>query len=97
MKKQMTLLSAIVIILFSTWAFAQDTTPPALRTYYFGNSLTGCTDPDFHADLGKSGGVQWTAEANLGAGWQLWQHRHEISEGGVAFDRGSKGALTIEQ
>jgi len=66
-----------------------------LRVFYFGNSLTGCSDPDWHGELGASAGKEWTAVASLGAGWQLWQHRHELQSSGVSLDRGSRGDLTI--
>ncbi len=66
-----------------------------VRAFYFGNSLTGSSDPKWHQELGHSAGRQWIAEASLGAGWQLWQHRHELRNSGVALKRGAGGDLTI--
>jgi len=37
--------------------------PPSLRVFYFGNGLTGCTNPQWHGQLGKSAGKEWVAEA----------------------------------
>jgi hypothetical protein len=51
------------------------------RVYHFGKSLTGCTMPAWHGDLGKSAGKTWENHAWLGAGWQLWQHREQIGAG----------------
>lgn len=70
--------------------------PQRLRTYYFGNSLTGGSDPKWHKELGASVGKEWEAWAFLGAGWQLWQHRHALQNGGVEMKRDDKGALTID-
>jgi len=67
-----------------------------LRAFYFGNSLTGCSDPGWHGELGASAGKDWVAEVSAGAGWQLWQHRHELRGSGVPLDRGSNGDLTID-
>lgn len=75
---------------------AQASTPSRVATYYFGNSLTGCTNPQWHPLLGKSAGKEWETFANLGAGWQLWQHFYEIEKGGFAFDPGAKGDLTLD-
>lgn len=50
-----------------------------MRAFYFGNSLTGVSNPDWHEDLGQSAGKQWQNAAWLGAGWQLWQHREQFN------------------
>ncbi|MFO7957267.1 MAG: hypothetical protein R6X33_09220 [Candidatus Brocadiia bacterium] len=70
--------------------------PRSLRAFYFGNSLTGCTNPRWHDELGESAGKQWEAEAFLGAGWQLWQHRLQLGSPEDVFSTGPKGALTID-
>jgi len=67
-----------------------------VRAFYFGNSLTGCTNPQWHETLGRSAGKQWQATWWLGAGWQLWQHREEIEAGRDLFGAGAKGDLTID-
>lgn len=67
-----------------------------VRSFYFGNSLTGCTNPLWHGELGKSVGKEWIAEAKLGAGWQLWMHREELKKQGVVFPAGDQGDLTID-
>jgi hypothetical protein len=64
--------------------------------YYFGNSLTGCSDPKWHEELGRSAGREWKSWAFLGAGWQLWQHRHALQHSGVDMKRDSRGDLTID-
>ena len=64
--------------------------------FYFGNSLTGCTNPQWHADLGRSADKQWKATWWLGAGWQLWQHREQLEAGRNLFGAGAKGDLTID-
>ena len=66
-----------------------------VRAYYFGNSLTGCTDPKLHAELVKPLGLTWTMDYNMGAGWQLWQHREAVLEG-VDLSKESKGDLTLD-
>ncbi|MHB8900376.1 MAG: hypothetical protein ACYC6Y_16620 [Thermoguttaceae bacterium] len=71
--------------------------PKSLRVFYFGNSLTGCTMPAWHAELGKSAGQEWEDWAWLGAGWQLWQHREELVAGKDIFSGVSKGDLTIDE
>jgi hypothetical protein len=68
----------------------------SLRVFYFGNSLTGCTNPQWHEELGRSAGKEWTAVAKLGAGWQLWKHREELRKGGVVFDAATQGDLSID-
>lgn len=68
-----------------------------LRAFYFGNSLTGATNPDWHGDLGKGAGKEWQNWAWLGAGWQLWQHREELAAGKDIFGAGSKGDLTLDE
>jgi hypothetical protein len=67
-----------------------------LRVFYFGNSLTGCTNPPWHGELGRSAGKQWEAQWWLGAGWQLWQHREQLEAGRDLFGAGSAGDLTID-
>lgn len=67
-----------------------------LRIFYFGNSLTANTMPNWHEDLGKSDGKEWIAHAWLGAGWQLWQHREGLRQGGVELDASSQGDLTLD-
>ncbi|MFZ5833272.1 MAG: hypothetical protein ACOY3P_24550 [Planctomycetota bacterium] len=86
------------ILLLASWAAAPlgAEEPQSLRAFYFGNSLTGATNPAWHAELGRSAGKQWEAEWWLGAGWQLWQHREELEAGRDLFGGGSKGDLTIE-
>lgn len=69
----------------------------SLRVCYFGNSLTGATNPDWHGDLGKSAGDEWQNWAWLGAGWQLWQHREELAAGKDIFGAGSKGDMTLDE
>lgn len=69
----------------------------SLCVFYFGNSLTGCTNPAWHDELGRSAGKQWEAQWWLGAGWQLWQHREQLESGRDLFGAGSKGDLTIDE
>ena len=76
--------------------FSQAQAADSVRAFYFGNSLTGCTNPNWHEDLGKSAGKQWQNWAWLGAGWQLWQHREELAAGKDIFGAGSKGDLTLD-
>ncbi len=77
---------------------AQAQTEPArkMRTYYFGNSLTGCTDPKDHGRIAQAAGKEWETFAFLGAGWQLWQHRHAIQTSGAGMKRDNNGDLTID-
>jgi len=77
-------------------ARAEETALKSLRAFYFGNSLTGCTNPQWHADLGASAGKQWTCEAMLGAGWPLWSHRRELNMDGFNISTGPRGDLTID-
>jgi hypothetical protein len=72
-----------------------DDAPRRVRAFYFGNSLTGCTNPQWHADLGRSAGKEWTCQAFLGAGWQLWQHREQLRTDKAVFSTGPKGELTL--
>lgn len=69
----------------------------AQRAFYFGNSLTGCTNPDWHKNLGQSVGKEWHEGHWLGAGWQLCQHREELAAGKDIFDAGTKGDLTLDE
>lgn len=92
-----TLASALVAVVMSAASIlAQAESPQKMRTYYFGNSLTGCTDPKDHGALAKSAGKEWETYAFLGAGWQLWQHRHAIQSSGVEMKRDGQGDLTID-
>lgn len=68
-----------------------------LRVFYFGNSLTGNTMPQWQSDLGKSAGKEWIAQTWLGAGWTLWMHREGLRKGGTEFSPESQGDLTIDQ
>ncbi len=81
-------------------AFGQDAAEAAdgeaLRAYYFGNSLTGCSDPRWHPELAASAGEKLENWAFLGAGWQLWQHRHALRNAGVEMRRDNRGDLTID-
>jgi hypothetical protein len=85
------LLLAAVLLAVCLSASAGD----SLSVFYFGNSLTANTMPKWHGALGKSAGKEWTAHAWLGAGWQLWQHREGLRQGGAEFDPSSQGDLTI--
>jgi hypothetical protein len=67
-----------------------------LRAFYFGNSLTGCTNPQWHEELARSVGKRWGVETLLGAGWPLWRHRLELGSPGEVFSTGPKGAPTID-
>ena len=77
-------------------AVARAESPAAVRAYYFGNSLTGCTDPKDHEALAKPAGKEWKTWAFLGAGWQLWQHRHALQNAGVEMKRDGRGDLKID-
>jgi len=90
MKTLITFVSAVLVL---SRAQAAD----SVRAFYFGNSLTGATNPNWHKDLGKSAGKQWQNWAWLGAGWQLWQHREELAAGKDIFGAGSKGDLTLDE
>ena len=86
-----------LIFLTPLLSFAEDPTPKQeVSVYYFGNSLTGVTQPDWHERLGASAGKKWQDSAWLGAGWQLWQHREELTAGKDIFGGGSKGDLTLD-
>ncbi|MCX7818589.1 MAG: hypothetical protein N2652_05180 [Kiritimatiellae bacterium] len=52
--------------------------------------------PKWHESLGASAGVRWLCTAWLGAGWQLWQHREELTSGRSLFTAGTQGDLTID-
>ncbi len=75
---------------------AKADSPQKMRTYYFGNSLTGCSDPKWHPELGESAGRDWEVWSFLGAGWQLWQHLYALQNAGVEMKRGDNGDLTID-
>lgn len=68
----------------------------AMRVFYFGNSLTANTMPEFHKELGQSAGKDWTADAMLGAGWQLWQHREQLGTDKALFAGTGRGEYTID-
>jgi len=71
----------ISLILLSTACSLQSETSDgkvALRTFYFGNSLTQSSRPEMHSELAKTADKEWSAAAFLGAGWQSWQHRNEL-------------------
>lgn len=84
--------SVLLLILCSLSALADD----QLHVFYFGNSLTANTMPQWHAELGKSAGKEWTAQSWLGAGWQLWVHREGLRQNGTEFDPSSQGDLTLD-
>jgi hypothetical protein len=88
---------AVTILLLGAHLTFAGEPAPSVRAFYFGNSLTGCTNPNWHEDLGKSAGRQWQNWAWLGAGWQLWQHREELAAGKDLFGAGSKDDLTIDE
>ena len=70
--------------------------PQKMGTFYFGNSLTGCTNPQWHEELGKSAGKTWVADAMLGAGWPLWAHRRELKLDEVSLSTAARGDLTLD-
>lgn len=81
--------AVLLVLVGSTFAAnAQDPAPPEprdkLKVFYFGNSLTGCTNPEWHTELGKSAGREWINDYMLGAGWQIWQHRMVFENAKVA-------------
>jgi hypothetical protein len=93
-RKLMLVLPLLCSACLSAWAAV----PPAQRSvFYFGNSLTGSTNPDWHKGLGPSAGKEWQECHWLGAGWQLWQHREELTAGKDIFGAGSKGDLTLDE
>ncbi|MFW6255929.1 MAG: hypothetical protein ACOC54_03840 [Candidatus Sumerlaeota bacterium] len=94
MKIGVIVLSVILLCSLLANGFAQET--EKVRAYYFGNSLTGCSDPKDHPALGKSVGKEWETWAFLGAGWQLWQHRHALQTAGAEMKRDDNGDLTID-
>ena len=67
-----------------------------LRAFYFGNSLTGCTNPQWHEELGESAGKKWVTDMMAGAGWPLWMHRRELRPGEADLSTGPRGDLTID-
>jgi hypothetical protein len=86
---------ALLLCLYAA-VHAENKPVKELRVFYFGNSLTANTMPNWHAELGKSAGKEWIAKAWLGAGWQLWQHREGLRQGGYEFDPSSQGDLTLD-
>lgn len=97
----MTYAYALALALLGAAALcAQEAQAPAGRdkvnSFYFGNSLTGCTNPQWHEDLGKSAGVEWKTDICAGAGWQLWQHREVLNPDGLKLSPGPRGDLTID-
>lgn len=88
--------SAILLMLAVAATTGAAENPQRMRTYYFGNSLTGCTDPKDHEALAKTAGKEWKTWAFLGAGWQLWQHWHALQNAGVEMKRDGRGDLTID-
>jgi len=76
--------------------------PDAMRTFYFGNSLTQSSRPEMHAELAETAGKDWTTAAFLGAGWQSWQHRNELFRaigrplGDSVQSLAARGDLTID-
>lgn len=91
MKTAFTFLATLLVL------FSQTQAADSVSAFYFGNSLTGATNPPWHEDLGKSAGRQWQTWAWLGAGWQLWQHREELAAGKDIFGAGSRGDLTLDE
>lgn len=77
--------------------------PDSLRVFYFGNSLTGSSRPEWHTALAKPAGKTWENFAFLGAGWQTWQHRNEVFKAlgrplsATGESAGSKGDLTLDE
>ncbi len=90
------LLLALLLLIGSAGTVLPADTSGSLRVFYFGNSLTGATNPAWHGDLGRSAGKLWEAQYWLGAGWQLWQHREELEGGRDLFGTGPKGDLTLD-
>lgn len=86
----------MMFVVLAAGAVLAAESPQKMRTYYFGNSLTGCTDPKDHGKIAEPAGKTWETWAFLGAGWQLWQHRHALQHAGVEMNRNSNGDLTID-
>lgn len=84
----------IACLCLSVAASAADQ-PTSIRAFYFGNSLTGCTDPFDHPKLVEPLGLTWEVDISIGAGWQLWQHARVVLAG-EELDTGNKGDLTID-
>ncbi len=87
-------LTILALLCIAATANAQG--PDKVHAYYFGNSLIGCSDPKDHENLAKTAGKEWKTWAFLGAGWQLWQHRHALQNAGVEMKRNNNGDLTID-
>ena len=79
-----------------------DGRPDAMRVFHFGNSLTGSSRPEMHAELARTAGKTWTNRVFAGAGWQTWQHRNELFRaigrplGDSVMSLQSRGDLTID-
>ncbi len=80
---------------FDAFPHDPDRDAALVSAFYFGNSLTESTWPDAHPALGASAGKIWEFAKNVGAGWQLWQHRYVLYVGG-GLDPGSSGEYTID-
>ncbi len=89
---------AFVICSLGAGALAQTSGagPEKLRTFYFGNSLTGCTNPQWHEELGQSAGKEWVTDIMAGAGWPLWMHRRELRPGEAGLSTGPRGDLALD-
>jgi hypothetical protein len=93
----------MLITLAATGGASAEREPDAVRVFYFGNSLTGSSMPDFHEELGKSARKQWICDAFLGAGWQSWQHRNELWRAmgrpvdAATQDASSRGEVTLDE
>lgn len=92
---------SLAVGLVSQAGLADDTSPDTMRVFYFGNSLTGSSQPEMHADLVKPLGKTWKCIDFLGAGWQTWQHRNELFRAlgkplSAEQSMESKGDLTLD-
>ncbi len=94
-------LATTIIALLCPFAFTVEETEggggkrDSLRVFYLASGLTGCSQPEWHGELGASAGKEWVCNYLL-ARSQLWSHCEELAVDKATVSAGPEGKATVD-
>jgi hypothetical protein len=91
-------LATTILALLCPFALAADEAAgerDSLRVFYLASSLTGCSQPEWHGELGASAGKEWVCNYLL-ARSQLWSHCEELAVDQATVSAGQEGQPTVD-
>ena len=91
-------LATTILALLCPFALAADEAGgerDSLRVFYLASGLTGCSQPEWHDELGASAGKEWVCNYLL-ARSQLWSHCEELAVDQATVSAGPEGQPTVD-